>query len=69
MEEQFLTLINIATEEYDKFIEKQNEYLLEKVKTGAGHENGSFSSRLDSRASDKKSFISPHERSVLNKKV
>ena len=64
-EEQLTALINVSTEEYDDFIEKQQEYLLEKYRKNALSDNHSTLSRF----SDIKPFLTNFEKEMLTKQV
>lgn len=70
LEEQLFTLINIATEEYDTFMEKQNDFLLQKMKTSELLEESytnSFNKFGDSNLD--KPFLSTMEKSMLQKQM
>ena len=72
LEEQIFTLINIATEEYDMFLEKQNEFLMQKMRNTDCFEESYTSSfnnmsRQDSRM--ERPFLSNQERNMLNKQM
>jgi len=64
-EEQLTALINVSTEEYDDFIEKQQEYLLEKFRKNVNSDSHSTVSRF----SEGKPFLTNFEKEILTKQV
>ena len=70
LEEQIFTLINVATEEYDTFLEKQNDFLLQKMKTSELMEESYVNSFNNLSSSQiEKPFLSSMEKSMLSKQV
>ena len=71
LEEQIVTLINIATEEYDMFLEKQNEYLLEKFKNSEFNDESYTSSfnNMSKNGDTARTFLTYSEKNMLNKQV
>lgn len=70
LEEQIVTLINIATEEYDTFLEKQNEYLVEKFKTSEFNDESYTSSfNMSKNVDTARTFLTYSEKNMLNKQV
>ena len=65
-----MTLINVATEEYDKFLEKQNSFLLEKMK-GSNFDEASYVSGMTHTydSSIGRPFLSTSEKNMLNKQL
>ena len=65
-----MTLINVATEEYDKFLEKQNSFLLDKMKASNFDETSYVSGMTHTYDSSiGRPFLSTSEKNMLNKQV